>query len=638
VVSLVLEQYRTPEVDPPQGQNDDNGCGQPDDNWSEVNRYFNQSSLYLQAGEAVHTNNPAPGQWRICIAGDIVTNAGASLGFDLDIDFTTEEGFHLPPGGQAPYNVSNMDFFEDLQGSMNPGQLTGVTADSILSGATNLDQFSTLVVADNPFPGYVEQAKTGPAQTDPNSPYSNPGLGTSPCAYQRGTTDVPPGSNNPTPGCAAEIPLTIDPAANNQRWVVSLDTSQEGTNDWDLYVDVQDPDSGNWIEAGRSAGGTGDETVTLLTPPPGDYRILVVNWSGTASSFPQTLTVTFDNAPVGPPPPPSSRSPADVANWKTKLLAFVQNGGNLVLTDGALLNLDLLDLVDRSAISEFSVYAGYIGFTADGGTTDTYGDPLAANVNQPGAAEGPGHRHQTYEPVPIGFAIQDESGADFNSAPVWAVKQNAWEAAGGRTAGTTGPTQVTLGELALGQGRVRIIGPLLPMPTEQYYHPFGLASHALTYSGYQVFNNALQWNRPPAAGAAGAVAIPKDCSRLKRLSGYNIVIGTQGKDTIVGTSGKDGLCGRKGKDKVRGLGDKDVLIGGKGNDKVVGAGGNDGLFAGAGNDRLSGGAGKDRLVGHQGNDRLAGGGGRDTHRSGKGKDACRGGPGKDKYQGCEQQA
>ena len=63
-----------------------------------------------------------------------------------------------------------------------------------------------------------------------------------------------------------------------------------------------------------------------------------------------------------------------------------------------------MGVVGRGFVNDFSVYAGYIGFTRDG-ATDTYSDPLAQNVNQPGAAEGPGFRHQTYEPVPIGYAI-----------------------------------------------------------------------------------------------------------------------------------------------------------------------------------------------------------------------------------------
>jgi hypothetical protein len=43
---------------------------------------------------------------------------------------------------------------------------------------------------------------------------------------------------------------------------------------------------------------------------------------------------------------------------------------------------------------------------------------------------------------------------------------------------------------------VRIIGALLPMPSDDYYHPFGLASHAVTNSRYQILDNALTWQRP----------------------------------------------------------------------------------------------------------------------------------------------
>jgi hypothetical protein len=155
-----------------------------------------------------------------------------------------------------------------------------------------------------------------------------------------------------------------------------------------------------------------------------------------------------------------------------------------------------MGVVDRGFVNDFSVYAGYIAFTRNG-STDTYSDPLGQNVNQPGAAEGPGFRHQTYEPVPIGYAISppDDDG-QLSSSPVWAVDQTEWERLGGRTAGTTTADEVTLGELALGRGVVRVVGALAPMPTEQYYHPFGLANYAVTYSGYQVLQNALQWTRP----------------------------------------------------------------------------------------------------------------------------------------------
>ena len=178
-----------------------------------------------------------------------------------------------------------------------------------------------------------------------------------------------------------------------------------------------------------------------------------------------------------------------------------------MLTDGAVANLAHMGVVGRGFVNDFSVYAGYIAFTRDG-STDTYGDPLAHDVNQPGAAEGPGFRHQTYEPVPIGYAISPpDIDAQLSSSPVWAVDQVEWERLGGRTAGTTSADEVTLGELALGKGVVRVIGALIPMPTEQYYHPFGLANYAVTYSGYQVLQNALQWERPLPDLTLGASGI-----------------------------------------------------------------------------------------------------------------------------------
>jgi uncharacterized protein (DUF2147 family) len=155
-----------------------------------------------------------------------------------------------------------------------------------------------------------------------------------------------------------------------------------------------------------------------------------------------------------------------------------------------------MGVVGRGFVNDFAVYAGYIAFTRDG-STESYSDPLAQNVNQPGAAEGPGFRHQTYEPVPIGYAISpDDDDTQLSSSPVWAVDQIEWERIGGRTAGITTADETTLGELELGQGVVRVVGALLPMPTDRSYHPFGLSNYAVTYSGYQVLQNALQWERP----------------------------------------------------------------------------------------------------------------------------------------------
>lgn len=58
--------------------------------------------------------------------------------------------------------------------------------------------------------------------------------------------------------------------------------------------------------------------------------------------------------------------------------------------------------------------------------------------------------------------------------PQWRVDRTAWDAAGGRTVGVVGAEDVTLGELELAKGRIRIAGSMLPPPTEAYDQPYGI--------------------------------------------------------------------------------------------------------------------------------------------------------------------
>jgi len=189
-----------------------------------------------------------------------------------------------------------------------------------------------------------------------------------------------------------------------------------------------------------------------------------------------------------------------------KLLSWVKkNNGNLVLTDKALKMLPKLGIIKGGlgGVGYGKYYAGYTNF-ATAGKEVTYSDPLAHKINLPGAAEGQGggevHRRQTYEPVPLGIAIQTPDGSDAFNAPVWHVNRNVWKAAKGkqRAVGTTGGVeQISYGEIKFHGGRIRIIGGLLPMPTEKFDHPFGLASYGLTYAGYQMLHNSLTWVKHP---------------------------------------------------------------------------------------------------------------------------------------------
>jgi len=309
-----------------------------DGEWEVVNSYFNQAPTYLQAGARIDVNLPEPGRYRITTSGE---GAGPVR---VEVEFT--DGPSWPDPGQRAFDVSNLDFFEDLRPFAGPDRLVPAPIDQVLSGDLDLADLDTLVIADGAF-----------------------------------------------------------------------------------------------------------------RPAEGDEPRLVA-----------------------------------------ALRTFVEGGGNLVLTDDGLQVLERLGVVPAGSVKEEVVYAGHVEFSADDGATDTYGDPLAAHVDQPGAAEGPGHRHQMSEPIPTGWQILDDSGGDLESMPQWVVDRAAWEAAGGRVTGMA-LGGVTLGEVPMGAGTVRVLGSLLPVPTTDYDHPYGLSSYGVTYSGYEVTRNLLDWTNPtrPAA-------------------------------------------------------------------------------------------------------------------------------------------
>ena len=209
--------------------------------------------------------------------------------------------------------------------------------------------------------------------------------------------------------------------------------------------------------------------------------------------------------------------------YSSALRAFAAGGGALVLTDSALSGLPLLNpQIAPAKVGRGYFYAGYMDFDdGDGPTYERH--PLAKDVNKPGASEGfdtlggveYDNRHQTCEPGPLGYYISPRGSSNDNcqidrcDSPNWIVDEETWREAGGSVAARTfvhtqpDPASdqtpwragVSLGDLPLGKGVVRIAGAMLPDASEQHYRPFGLSSYALTYTGYQVFENALAWSR-----------------------------------------------------------------------------------------------------------------------------------------------
>ncbi len=312
-----------------------------DGEWEVVNSYYNQAPTYLQAGARIDVNLPEPGRYRVSTSGE---GAGP---VHVDIAFSDIQGW--PDPGQRAYDVSNLDFFQDLRPFAGTKKLAPAALEGVIDGSIDLERFDTLVIADGAY------LPTGGGHTD-----------------------------------------------------------------------------------------------------------------------------------------------ADEAALLDALRRFVEGGGNLVLTDDGLRVLERLGLVPEGSVSKAIVYAGFVEFSTDDGETDTYADPLAANVDQPGAAEGPGHRHQMSEPVPTGWKILDDDGADIGTMPEWIVDPAAWAEAGGHAVGMA-EGGVTLGQLPLGEGRVTVLGSLLPVPTEEYDHPYGLSSYGVTYSGYEVLRNLMDWENPNRA-------------------------------------------------------------------------------------------------------------------------------------------
>ncbi len=162
---------------------------------------------------------------------------------------------------------------------------------------------------------------------------------------------------------------------------------------------------------------------------------------------------------------------SDKPKYIEALKNYVSAGGNLVLTDGAAKMFSMLGVLSESDISSDVVYAGYIDI-AD------WNDALVKEVR--------GTARQTYEPVPLGYSINS------NECPIWYVNNASWTPKGGKTVGTTGGAdRVTLGRIPLGKGTISFVGAVLPNPTEDNDHPYGLSSYAPTYTGYQIMINAI---------------------------------------------------------------------------------------------------------------------------------------------------
>jgi hypothetical protein len=188
------------------------------------------------------------------------------------------------------------------------------------------------------------------------------------------------------------------------------------------------------------------------------------------------------------------------------LREFAKAGGNLVLTDGALSLLPEIAEIPSSAVKQGHAYVGYADIDK--------AHPWAQGLYK--------RARQLFDPVGLGYPLlmeRDqywpcgndgacEESITQNSAPIWTVDRATWEAKGGATIATADPPadrkhggegsatdKTNIGTLPLGKGRVVIFGGLLPQPTEEYTHWFGLNPYTISTPGQQMLIKALTFKR-----------------------------------------------------------------------------------------------------------------------------------------------
>jgi hypothetical protein len=181
--------------------------------------------------------------------------------------------------------------------------------------------------------------------------------------------------------------------------------------------------------------------------------------------------------------------------WYAKLRAWVEAGGNLIVTDAAAAAFPKLGVVPSSAITVDKHYVGFVDFT-----DRTH--PLNKGLR--------GVARQTYDTVPTGYSFGEDS------APNFKVDQAEWESRGGTTQGTNGAGRTIYGEMPIGKGRVRFLGALLPDPTEAFFHPYGLQNYAVTYTGYTLLQNMLVHTNPARTDASPSALRPAAGCQARR--------------------------------------------------------------------------------------------------------------------------
>jgi len=442
--------------------------------------------LYLQAGQVVSVNDPVPGRWRV----RLTSLDGSPTRLKVDFHPTTADD----DPGQMAIDASSMDFFDDLNKYVPSGQeLTPVTVDQVLADPGALDRFDSVVVVDDFMPEFVTEGEV-PFSGDPQASLSH--------TFGPEATVTGPDT--------FEFEVQGPPAVDNDLMVMTASWAVD--SDWDIFLERR-RDDGSWEERGCQCTFIAKgERLVVTAPEPGTWRVRLVNFL--AAPQPVQVAIEFFSDPAIPDPGESRYTPAQFEQYAGALAGFAADGGNLVLTDGALKGLGALGLVQpdevgssqpsgRGAVPRYEMDVSGRGNLC----TPDSADPLLRDVCLPGTAGGTSR--QAVEPTPIGYTpdatLDPAARAKLTQ---YYVDRAGWETGCGKDAAVECTSAllgagVGYGERHFGQGRIRIAGAMLPDPNFAPGGPrdmrFGVASYALTFSAWQMFLNLVDYQRPPPA-------------------------------------------------------------------------------------------------------------------------------------------
>ena len=220
--------------------------------------------------------------------------------------------------------------------------------------------------------------------------------------------------------------------------------------------------------------------------------------------------------------------------------AYVEAGGNLVLTDSALALVADIDVAGLEAVGGDDVVREELRAAA-------YPDP---DPDHPLAA---GRRT-----VPEESSIEPQEpwthpsiGYPRDAVPMYSVAAESLDEAGG-TVASASAGQVRLGTVPTERDRVgvHLLGSLLPPASQDHLHPFGLLDHSLTRLGYLLLCNALGYRLSLSRNGRERVALGSvvETDQGDTDGGNNGDAGANngGSDSATGESGDSGTDNQSG--------------------------------------------------------------------------------------------